>query len=133
MKCALPGREEAESRRAADTAAEASWRRSHASGAGSGGGLGGGGRWRWTGGWGAGYGGDVGRVDRQWSGWERGAVMHVDSALGRGLREAGPCFLGEAGCCFASVALIPNGAAEVRGGSGVGPGVGPGVVPGVRS
>jgi hypothetical protein len=30
---------------------------------------------------------------------------------------------------FASVALIPNGAAEVRVGSGVGPGVGPGVVP----
>ena len=32
---------------------------------------------------------------------------------------------------FASVALIPNGAAEVRGGSGVGPGVGSGVGPGV--
>jgi hypothetical protein len=31
----------------------------------------------------------------------------------------------------ASVALIPNGAAEVRGGSGVGPGVGPGLGPGL--
>jgi hypothetical protein len=49
----MPGWEEAESRRTADTAAEASWR-SHASGAGSGGGLDGGG-------WGAGYGGGVGR------------------------------------------------------------------------
>ena len=75
--------EEAESRRAADTATEASWR-SHASGSGDGGGLGG------DSSWGAGYGGDVGRVDRQYIGWERGA----DSALGWGLREAGPCFFG---------------------------------------
>jgi hypothetical protein len=58
LKCALPGWEEAESRRAADTATEASWR-SHASGSGDGGGLGG------DSSWGAGYGGDVGRVDRQ--------------------------------------------------------------------
>jgi hypothetical protein len=50
--------EEAESRRAADTATEASWR-PHASGSGDGGGLGG------DSSWGAGYGGDVGRVDRQ--------------------------------------------------------------------
>jgi hypothetical protein len=56
LKYALPGWEEAESRRAADTATEASWR-SHASG--SGGGLGG------DSSWGDGYGGDVGRVDRQ--------------------------------------------------------------------
>jgi hypothetical protein len=63
LKCALLGWEEAESRRAAEaTPAEASWR-SHASGTGNGGGLDGGG-------WGAGYGGDVGRVGRQWSGWE---------------------------------------------------------------
>jgi hypothetical protein len=40
LKYALPGWEEAESRRAADTATEASWR-SHASGSGDGGGLGG--------------------------------------------------------------------------------------------
>jgi hypothetical protein len=58
LKCALPGWEEAESRRAADTATEASWR-SHASGSGDGRGLGG------DSSWGAGYGGDVGRVDRQ--------------------------------------------------------------------
>jgi hypothetical protein len=57
-KCALPGWEEAESRRAADTAAEVSWR-SHASGSGDGGGIGG------DSSWGAGHGGDVGRVDRQ--------------------------------------------------------------------
>jgi hypothetical protein len=57
LKYALPGWEEAESRCAADTAAEASWR-SHASGAGNGGGLD-------DGGWGAGHGGDVGHVDRQ--------------------------------------------------------------------
>jgi hypothetical protein len=47
-----------QSRRAADTATEASWR-SHASGSGDGGGLGG------DSSWGAGYGGDVGRADRQ--------------------------------------------------------------------
>jgi hypothetical protein len=41
-----------------DTATEASWR-SHASGSGDGGGLGG------DSSWGTGYGGDVGRVDRQ--------------------------------------------------------------------
>jgi hypothetical protein len=58
LKYALPGWEEAESRRAAGTATEASWR-SHASGPGDGGGLGG------DSSWGAGYGGDVGRVDRQ--------------------------------------------------------------------
>jgi hypothetical protein len=58
LKYALPGWEEAESRRAADTATEASWR-PHSSGSGDGGGLGGGSSW------GAGYGGDVGRVDRQ--------------------------------------------------------------------
>jgi hypothetical protein len=58
LKYALPGWEEAESRRAADKATETSWR-SHASGSGDGGGLGG------DSGWGAGYGGDVGRVDRQ--------------------------------------------------------------------
>jgi hypothetical protein len=57
LKCALPGREEAESRRAADTATEASWR-SHASGSGDGGGLGG------DSSWGAVSGGDVGRVGR---------------------------------------------------------------------
>jgi hypothetical protein len=57
LKCALPGWEEAESCRAADTAAEASWR-PHASGAGNGEGLD-------DGGWGAGYGGDVGHIDRQ--------------------------------------------------------------------
>jgi hypothetical protein len=55
---APPGWEEAESRRAADKATEASWR-SHASGSGDGGGLGG------DSSWGDGYGGDVGRVDRQ--------------------------------------------------------------------
>jgi hypothetical protein len=57
---------------------------------GSGGDSGGGGRWGWgLGGdssWGAGHGGDVGRVERQYSDCERGA----GSALGRGLREAGP-------------------------------------------
>jgi hypothetical protein len=54
LKYALPGWEGgAESRRAADTATEASWR-SHASGSGDGGGLGG------DSSWGAGYGGDVG-------------------------------------------------------------------------
>jgi hypothetical protein len=58
LKYVLPGWEEAESRRAADTATEASWR-SHASGSGDGGGLG-----RDIS-WSAGYGGDVGRVDRQ--------------------------------------------------------------------
>jgi hypothetical protein len=58
LKYALSGWEEAESRRAADTATEASWR-SHASGSGDGGGLGG------DSSWGAGCGGDVGRVDRQ--------------------------------------------------------------------
>jgi hypothetical protein len=58
LKCALPGWEEAESRRAANTAAEASCR-SHDSGSGDGGGLGG------DSSWGAGYGGDVGRVDRR--------------------------------------------------------------------
>jgi hypothetical protein len=59
LKCALPGWGEAESRRAADTATEASWG-SHASGSGDGGGgLGG------DISWGAGYGGDVGRVNRQ--------------------------------------------------------------------
>jgi hypothetical protein len=59
LKYALPGWEEAESRRAADTATpEASWR-SYASGSGGGGGLGG------DSSWGAGHGGDVGRVDRQ--------------------------------------------------------------------
>ena len=58
LKYALPGWEEAESRRAADAATEASWR-SHASGSGDGGGLGG------DSSWGAGCGGDVGRVDRQ--------------------------------------------------------------------
>jgi hypothetical protein len=47
--------EEAESRRAADTAAEASCR-SHASGSGA--------RGFDAGSWGAGYGGDVGRADR---------------------------------------------------------------------
>jgi hypothetical protein len=56
-KYALPGWEEAESRRAADTAAEASCR-SYASGADSGGGLD-------DGDWGVRYGGDVDRVDRQ--------------------------------------------------------------------
>jgi hypothetical protein len=55
LKCARPGWEEAESRRAADTATEGSWR-PHASGSGDGGGLGGDG---------TGYGGDVGRVGRQ--------------------------------------------------------------------
>ena len=57
LKCALPGgwREEAESRRAADTAAEASCR-SHASGSGA--------RGFDADSWGAGYGGDVGRADR---------------------------------------------------------------------
>jgi hypothetical protein len=55
LKYALPGWEEAESRRTADTATEASWR-SHASGSGDGGGLGG------DSSWGAGHGGDVGRV-----------------------------------------------------------------------
>jgi hypothetical protein len=44
LKCALPGWEEAESRRAAGTATEASWR-SHASGSGDGGGLGGDSSW----------------------------------------------------------------------------------------
>jgi hypothetical protein len=44
LMCALPGWGEAESRREADTAAEASCR-SHASGAGSGGGLAGSGGW----------------------------------------------------------------------------------------
>jgi hypothetical protein len=44
LKCALPGWEGAESRRAADTATEASWR-SHASGSGDGGGLGGDSSW----------------------------------------------------------------------------------------
>jgi hypothetical protein len=73
LKYALPGWEGAESRRAADTAAEASWR-SHASGPGGGGGLGG------DSSWGAGHGGDVGRVERQQSDWERGA----DPGLGRG-------------------------------------------------
>jgi hypothetical protein len=56
-KYALPGWEEAESRRAADTAAEASCR-AHASGSGA----------RGSGSdgdsWGAGYGGDVGRLMR---------------------------------------------------------------------
>jgi hypothetical protein len=56
--CALPGWEEAESRRAADTAAETRCR-SHTSGSGGGGGLDG------DSSWGAGYGGDVGCVDRQ--------------------------------------------------------------------
>jgi len=55
LKYALPGWEEAESRRAADTAAEASCR-SHASGSGA--------RGFDAGSWGAGYGGDVGRADR---------------------------------------------------------------------
>jgi hypothetical protein len=56
--CSARAWEEAESRRAADTAAEVSWR-SYASGAGCGGGLDGGG-------WGAGCGSDVvGRADRQ--------------------------------------------------------------------
>ena len=54
----LPGWEEAESRRAAGTAAEASWR-SHASGSGGGGGLGG------DSSWGVRYGGDMGRADRR--------------------------------------------------------------------
>jgi hypothetical protein len=60
LKYALPGWEEAESRRAADTATEASWR-SHATVglATAGGGLGG----DMHSSWGAGYGGDVGRVD----------------------------------------------------------------------
>jgi hypothetical protein len=53
LKCALPGWEEAESRRAADTAAEASCR-SHASGSGA--------RGLDAGSWGAGYG--VGRAGR---------------------------------------------------------------------
>ena len=56
LKCALPGWEEAESRRAADTAAEASCR-SHASGSGA--------RGFDADSWGAGaHGGDVGRADR---------------------------------------------------------------------
>jgi hypothetical protein len=55
LKYAPPGVEEAESRRAADTAAEASWR-SHASGSGGGGGLAG------AISWGAGCGGDGGRT-----------------------------------------------------------------------
>jgi hypothetical protein len=54
-KYALPGREEAESRRAADTAADASCR-SHASGSGA--------RGLDAYSRGAGYGGDVGRADR---------------------------------------------------------------------
>jgi hypothetical protein len=58
LKYALPGWKEAESRRAADTATEASWR-SHASGSVDGGGLGG------DSSLGAGHGGDVGRVDKQ--------------------------------------------------------------------
>jgi hypothetical protein len=83
LKCAVPGWEEAESRRAADTAAEASWR-SHASGAGSGGGLGG------DISWGAGYGGDVGRVDRRWSGCVGELYRHIACW---GLWGEGPCFL----------------------------------------
>jgi hypothetical protein len=55
LKYALPGWEEAESRRAADTAAEASCR-SRASGSGA--------RGFDADSWGAGYGGDVGRADR---------------------------------------------------------------------
>jgi hypothetical protein len=67
LKCALPrwgerAKRRSRARRATDTAVEASCR-SHASGAGSSG-------WllqvtRQCGGWGAGEGGDVGRVDRQ--------------------------------------------------------------------
>jgi hypothetical protein len=90
LKCALPGWEGAESRRAADTATETSWR-SHASGSGDGGGLGG------DSSWGAGHGGDVGRADRKWSGWERGA----DPALGRGLREVAPWVCFGASWCWA--------------------------------
>jgi hypothetical protein len=56
LKCALPGWEEAESTRAADTAAEASCR-SHASGCS-------GARGFDACSWGAGHGGDVGRADR---------------------------------------------------------------------
>jgi hypothetical protein len=55
LKYALPGWEEAESGRAADTAAEASCR-AHASGSGA--------RGSDADSWGAGYGGDVGRADR---------------------------------------------------------------------
>jgi hypothetical protein len=57
LKCALPGWGEAESRRAADTAAEASCR-SHASASGSGA------RGFDADSWGAGHGGDVGCADR---------------------------------------------------------------------
>jgi hypothetical protein len=77
--------EEAESRRAADTAAEASCScRSHASGSSGGGGLGGDSSC-----WGAGYGGDVRRVDRRWSGGCLELVLRVGER--RQTRLAGAC------------------------------------------
>jgi hypothetical protein len=77
LKCALPGWEEAESRRVADTAAEASCR-THASGSG--------GRGFDADSWGAGYGGDVGRAGR-WPGVRRlgcwkAAVAGCNSSCG---------------------------------------------------
>jgi hypothetical protein len=91
LKYALPGWEGAESRRAADTPTEASWG-SHASGSGDGG---------WIGGdicWGDGYGGDMGRVDRQSrAAWREAQTPRLVGACERQARV----FLGGALRCLA--------------------------------
>jgi hypothetical protein len=116
------GGEEAESRRAADTAAEASSWRSHASGSCDGGGLGG------DSGWGAGCGGDVG------SKW---VAPTGNIALGWGLREAGACFRGArcAVCSFFSCPppLLPPLSAAARGQSVAGAALAPLYSPCARS
>jgi hypothetical protein len=92
LKYALLGWEEAESRRAADTATEASWR-PHASGSGDGGGLGGDSSWgagvRWR------------RGSRRRQAVERLGKIYkrcADFALGRGVRGAGPWLFWGARC-----------------------------------